>query len=1078
MCTINNIENMLQDFTLQRRPYTTVADGLDCQYKNFLSNSGFTAEEAAPFDFTLLKTRPDGTVSFRWILGYDEEKFKHILNHKHIFQENAALVFSNCVKKTSLEKYYKEVLENPGDYDDIEFLTGVFHLTYKFVVPKAFNIGLIHNYHQEKQGHAYRAKICLTQQHDAAEIPFLQIEDSPPQPQVTEQFHKISYKPFEAFYQDWMYTIQGINFYQDRYKYPYLLYLPIYDGDCPPVRAVRGYLGVFFSDEEVRDQAHKYFDPPNNGLYKVINEAYLRGTRNSILDSYGENSDIQNPIEYWESEIRSLHHWRKSRLETRETLENSQVFWIEGDMCKISIARVLERKQIEKYVDQELKDVCKNKILSLEVPHEILAPEKLSLKIPYIHKRMKDAVLLLDELLKARMLLLNSSRLKNAHQKSKDAHRQSAIAKVMARNLSHNIGSHVLARMYSKRDFFGDEKTFRRTDQRIMALNSYVRTRMDFIAALSTSRPGVGASAHIYRDVMGYFKPRYQDQDDLQWQEILLDRISGIDDLKAKKIIISYLNNDRFIDLESPESDPRFACPNGILGMHALYIVLENIIRNSAKHAFDRSCHDRLEIVFETRDVLENDDLIEVCISDRLGNARSFAGSGAGMKLLDYINGRIGESILDENGALRGLAWGVLEMKICAAYLRNIPPEKLDGRHNPPLLEAVNIDSNLGYRFFLNRPKEVLIVDESKSFQQDDAFACKIRGNGIDIVGKEEFEEKLASNIEHKFLILDQPSIALLQDVKENLKALPMRILTSGKIDNAFPVINSEALKSLYKDSGDSAEGFCETVWQKWVQAKEPRVKLFIRPEDESTASHWNVDGLSEASITPDRILQLNPEKKYVIYDRHGLIDKDYSEFLEHQIACGQSLYYEPIQHKQPTHFLLSNVPETPCANQKIVNELIETGLVKITLFDERIQKAVEQLHGTNGFEEGMLERMNIFIPPKEKVDLDNPPYFEAAMERWVSEHLPNAAFFVLHLGILEKLFGDRYKGMSKWLERIEGDFPQLHIVLISGRGLPETIRKLQARFIQYSQVARYLLEERSKYHLCRALFAARRSAV
>jgi hypothetical protein len=121
---------------------------------------------------------------------------------------------------------------------------------------------------------------------------------------------------------------------------------------------------------------------------------------------------------------------------------------------------------------------------------------------------------------------------------------------------------------------------------------------------------------------------------------------------------------------------------------------------------------------------------------------------------------------------------------------------------------------------------------------------------------------------------------------------------------------------------------------------------------------------------------------------------------------------------------------------------------------------------------------MNIRIPAKRHIDLDNPRLFCDRLGKWLEEKLDNAAFLVVHLGILEKIYKDNATAIGRKFEELDSRFPDLNIIVISGRGLPSTIRKLQARFIQYSQVARYVLEERSKYHLCKVLSAARRALV
>ena len=45
--------------------------------------------------------------------------------------------------------------------------------------------------------------------------------------------------------------------------------------------------------------------------------------------------------------------------------------------------------------------------------------------------------------------------------------------------------------------------------------------------------------------------------------------------------------------------------------------------------------------------------------------------------------------------------------------------------------------------------------------------------------------------------------------------------------------------------------------------------------------------------------------------------------------------------------------------------------------------------------------------------------------------------------------------------------------IIISGRGQPETLPKGE-RFVHYSNIAQYLIEKRSKFHLTQLLMSAR----
>src|SRR5690606_27837046 len=77
-------------------------------------------------------------------------------------------------------------------------------------------------------------------------------------------------------------------------------------------------------------------------------------------------------------------------------------------------------------------------------------------------------------------------------------------------------------------------------------------------------------------------------------QMLLLNHISGIDALGVSNIEIQHIEDDG-------NGDPEVAISNGVLGTHAVYNIIENVIRNSAKHAFGKNEVRKLCITLRTR---------------------------------------------------------------------------------------------------------------------------------------------------------------------------------------------------------------------------------------------------------------------------------------------------------------------------------------------------------------------------------------------------------------------------------------------------------------------------------------------
>lgn len=196
----------------------------------------------------------------------------------------------------------------------------------------------------------------------------------------------------------------------------------------------------------------------------------------------------------------------------------------------------------------------------------------------------------------------------------REANVKSAIGSIMSRNGSHNIGSHVLSALSHNVGTMPDDRV----------LYQYIQHRMDYIASATTGAPDWSVPTPFVGNLM---KMLYS-------QRHLLEHIAESDGLHAYqyqgkgtqigegqkncvKIIVRRTVHSRKEDSTPPgEGWTIFLCPNedkiycydffaekekggvdwlkdedlaipgGILGQHAFYNIIENIIRNAAKHSW------------------------------------------------------------------------------------------------------------------------------------------------------------------------------------------------------------------------------------------------------------------------------------------------------------------------------------------------------------------------------------------------------------------------------------------------------------------------------------------------------------
>jgi len=663
--------------------------------------------------------------------------------------------------------------------------------------------------------------------------------------------------------------------------------------------------------------------------------------------------------------------------------------------------------------------------------------------------------------------------------KEREQARRSAVSTVMARNMSHNFGSHVLARLASPtnlRDHYDAEKEKGQHDplKPVSLLNSYLRTRMDFLADVATGAPAVAMSKRLYRDTCAYL----DNDEGIDRQEILLDKVSGTN-LGVDSITLKIRSDNQEITTKTLEKDPLVAFPSDMLGAHAFYIILENIIRNCAKHSNLRE-DDDLEITVEVDEDLNHKEYYRVRIFDDIRKEEGL------QDIVDDLNEGIDESILTD-GELRQGYWGVLEMKIAAAYLRQIDPSQIDTEHDPRLLKALSREENtgLGYELYLKRHRLALVLDFDENQPLCERGSDDLRKRGVEVAEGRTRLEKV-SNEEHDFLVLVSPTVDDLECVARNAKALPQKVIVcdsqSGTPiygEDCYAQVEREEIESKLR-SGNAMEVAC-WLWETWAE------NIF---EDQPLPT-------LKKGPTDDPITICEGEDTHTfLFDHHGHFYDDYPA------ECQEANYYEPYGSTTPVGMILNNTFDWgELKKRKLCAELRTSSAFEVAVVDERVQEAAtsQKDDEVDEYVDMVLEAMGVYIPQpsseeretsfgkrtsnEEIVDLNRKNFCEKtkeSIETWIGVKLSSGVeCLVIHLGIIEKIAGTKKDYINEWVDKIETKYGikkdcKKSIVVTSGRGTPSNLPD-DARFLNYSLVARYLFEKRSKYHLYKLLSAARK---
>jgi len=430
---------------------------------------------------------------------------------------------------------------------------------------------------------------------------------------------------------------------------------------------------------------------------------------------------------------------------------------------------------------------------------------------------------------------------------------KSGISAIMSRNGSHNIGSHVLAALtHEISEVTDNQKLFQ-----------YIQQRMDFIAQITTEIPDWTYPAYVVQDIMrGFYVQRHLLNKISESEGLSAYEFQPINNIKANneqkdkllikvryndKDIISNENNKQELDINT---QVQVAIPGGTVGYHAFYTILENFIRNCAKHEWVNKNNNEDNLII-TIDIQDNDKLSYVkfkLYSNLLSeNIRT---------LVKKQNNKLKESFIDfATGQLKPENWGLAEMKIAVGYLNQTPLSKIgddgesicfeeDKRNNTysGLIKAISCNSDrnkknghLAYQFAIPKPKILAII----GFKEDD---FKVDKNNLKSRGIYFFDTPPAKKDFDFFLI--NGKCDKIDDEIKNMSSFPIRtICFSDNINskNGFRFVKRISQIKNIKEASDSDE-LINIIYETWIKLnydcnEQEKWMLKINPFDANTGS-------------------------------------------------------------------------------------------------------------------------------------------------------------------------------------------------------------------------------------------------
>lgn len=537
---------------------------------------------------------------------------------------------------------------------------------------------------------------------------------------------------------------------------------------------------------------------------------------------------------------------------------------------------------------------------------------------------------------------------------------KSSVAAIMSRNMSHNLGSHVLSNLKGELEDIANVFKAKHDKNKNIGFKSenlyglkwfinYLQERQDFIATIGgfenqTFMP-VSFKSFVFDGLLPDHQfSRHHYKRDNNGEEnnetalnahknYLLEYIIKSENVKRDQIVVKYREFISSVSHEFQNDDDykklgqiMVSFPGGIVGRQAFFSIFENILRNAAKHNTIKN-DEILKLTINTPDddSYDANEFIKFTITD---NLKSF--TKAYPKLKEAIN----EPIFNESQEKQGNK-GIKEMKISAAWLRGISLEDIDNHKEikeggitkiPKILDVVESNQSLQYVFYLLKPKELLLflTNDEKEKLVAGLDVELLEENGINIITPEYFNHKKNYNLRHSLFVIQSD---LEGSEKENIEKYFNQRKLFLEVDKLRRIFVSISEKS-------NPEALISAFWKEYLGFKEAHTlpQIHIRPKEVNKDEQIFTDGFN-VKLNSDQEYDINTKIK-IIFKHHNDTEKYFDDFQKKHKSFFEGLnFLEGISGGNSTDLLLCRTEKTELFYYK----LFQSCVTDIIIVDERL---------------------------------------------------------------------------------------------------------------------------------------------
>ena len=366
------------------------------------------------------------------------------------------------------------------------------------------------------------------------------------------------------------------------------------------------------------------------------------------------------------------------------------------------------------------------------------------------------------------------------------------------------------------------------------------------------------------------------------------------------------------------------------------------------KHKLCKSPLENLTIYVAIEDKIEShEDMFRIWLWDNIVRESNDEVQEAAEKISDYID----EAIIDKSFQPRQEGWGIVEMKQSARYLRkdtyaDLVPLKVcvknknkDENNGYYLTDdvAVNKEKNEGlcpvHIFYMEKLKEVLIVDTKKSVNISKDTTTTLRGHGIKIVHDINEIYKEENKGYQRLVFLSEVKD---KDIEKRWQ-WPLQTYSVKNSNCSMVSVDNDSFDKLKDNELNASKIFCD-LDQKWFEFLCERHEYSSKDKDILPLCNSKSSALG---VSLGEALE-NNLNNLILYHSHDVKYEDYKITAEELIK--KCVFIEIYGSLSPqTSIYQRSFWGNDEQKKSFEFQFCSAGLTTVVILDERIQETLEE---------------------------------------------------------------------------------------------------------------------------------------